>query len=139
MLDFIVKSISKIFGTKSDRDVKLLLPIVDKINQEFASLANISDDELRATTQKIVADIQLRLQDIDNEIKELNDKVLASNDINRKEAYFAKIDKLEEQRNKTLEEVLMDVLPQAFAVVKETARRYSQNGKLEVSATDFDK
>lgn len=139
MLDFIVKSISKIFGTKSDRDVKLLLPIVDKINQEFASLANISDDELRATTQKIVADIQLRLQDIDNEIKELNDKVLASNDINRKEAYFAKIDKLEEQRNKTLEEVLMDVLPQAFAVVKETARRYSQNGKLEVTATEFDK
>jgi preprotein translocase subunit SecA len=139
MLNYLVKSISKIFGTKSDRDVKLLWPIVDKINQEFSNLANISDDQLRATTQKIVADIQLGLQDIDNEIKELTDKVNSSSDINKKEAYFAKIDKLELQRNKTLEEVLMDVLPRAFAVVKETARRYKENGKLEVFATEFDK
>ena len=139
MLDFIIKSISKIFGTKSDRDVKLLWPIVDKINLEYAKLSSISDDALRARTPEIIAAIQSSLQEIDTELKLLQDKVLASNDINKKEAYFSKIDKLEEQRNKSLELALMEVLPEAFAVVKETARRYKENGKLEVTATDFDR
>jgi len=139
MLDFIIKSISKIFGTKSDRDVKLLWPIVDKINQEFGVLSSITDDELRARTSQIIAAIQLSLKDIDDELKDLNDKVSASSDINKKEVYFSRIDKLEIQRNKSLEEALMEVLPQAFAVVKETARRFKENGKLEVTATDFDR
>ncbi|ELR69919.1 Protein export cytoplasm protein SecA ATPase RNA helicase [Fulvivirga imtechensis AK7] len=136
-----LKFIAKIFGTKSEKDIKLVMPIVEKINQEFAQLKDISDDNLRDKTTEVQNIINESLKSIDDQISALHQKIEDNPDldIHEKEEIFAQIDKLEEDRNKDLEKVLMDVLPTAFAIVKETARRYKENGQLEVTATMHDK
>ena len=135
------KFLTKLFGTKSGRDIKLIIPYIEQTNEEFAKLADISDDALRARTGEVTKVIDNRLESIDKEISTLHEKI-ADNpdlDINEKEEVFNTIDRLEEERNKDLEEVLLEVLPQAFAIVKETARRFKENGKLVVKATMMDK
>ena len=124
------KFLTKLFGTKSDRDIKLIIPYVEQTNEQFAKLADISDDELRSRTGEVTKVIDDRLASIDQEITTLHNKI-ADNpdlDIHEKEEVFNAIDNLEEERNKNLEEVLLEVLPQAFAIVKETARRFKENG-----------
>ncbi len=136
-----LKYIAKIFGTKSEKDIKKLLPMVEKINGEYAKLSSISDDDLRGKTKQVQEHINSELKGIDDKIEALHQKI-ADNpdlDIHDKEEVFAEIDKLEEDRNTDLEKVLMNILPEAFAIVKETARRYKENGKLEVTATMMDK
>ncbi|NJN28133.1 MAG: preprotein translocase subunit SecA [Cyclobacteriaceae bacterium] len=117
------------------------MPYVEKTNIEYAKLKSISDDELRAKTTSVKDIIDDQLLNIDTQIKELHEKVDSDPemDIQQKEDVFNKIDALEEERNKKLEEVLLEVLPQAFAIVKETARRLMQVGQLEVTATLRDK
>ncbi len=141
MLDIFTKGIAKIFGTKSNKDIKKILPTVDKIKAEYKNLSSISDNELRGKTTEIRNTIDRYLKEIDDELSTLHDKVNTdtSLDINQKEEIFDEIDKLEEQRNDKLEEVLNDVLPLAFAVVKETARRFKDNEKIVVKAEMFDK
>ena len=136
MLSFI----KKIFGTKSDRDIKRVMPWVEATNQEFALLKNISDDQLRGKTEELKNVIRKHLLAIDQELKALHHKIadLPDLSLNQKEAIFEKIDALELDRNKELEIVLIDILPKAFAVVKETARRYKENGSLTVDASEFD-
>lgn len=133
--------ISKLFGSKSERDVKGILPIVDKIKAEFAKLDGISNDDLRAKTIDFKSRISDGLATIDTEIKELKDQVENQSDMDMAEKVdlYTAIDKLEKDRNKQLEVILMEILPEAFAVVKETARRLANNPKLEVTATDFDR
>ncbi|WP_020529557.1 preprotein translocase subunit SecA [Flexithrix dorotheae] len=140
MINLVTKVFTKLFGTKSDKDLKEIGPLVDVINSEFTKLAQLSDDELRAETPRLQGIIDEYLKDIDTKIEALHKKIEDNPDldIEEKETVFQEIDKLEEDRNKELEKVLMDVLPQAFAVVKETARRYTENGFLEVSATEKD-
>ncbi|WP_299286327.1 preprotein translocase subunit SecA [uncultured Mucilaginibacter sp.] len=132
--------ISKLFGNKSERDVKGVQPLVEKIKAEFAKLEQISNDELRAKTLDFKARIASALEKTDAQIKAAKDE--AENDlsleVNRKVELYTEIDKLEKDRNKELEVVLMEILPEAFAVVKETARRLANNKTLEVTATDFD-
>ncbi|MCK5369709.1 MAG: preprotein translocase subunit SecA [Cyclobacteriaceae bacterium] len=137
----ISKALKKIFGTKSDRDIKLIMPYVEKTNEEYAKLQEISDDELRAKTDSVKEHIDDHLKDIDKQIEDLHQKIDDNPelDINEKEEVFNQIDKLEEDRNKELEDVLLEVLPQAFAIVKETARRFKENGKMVVIATMRDK
>jgi preprotein translocase subunit SecA len=141
MLNLITKGITKIFGTKSDRDIKELMPYVGKINDEYGKLVTLSDDELRQKTTEVKLTIQQKLQNIDDQIKALRTKIDENPelDINDKEAVFNQIDKLEEERDKQLEVVLLDVLPIAFAIVKDTARRFKENGQLQVTATLHDK
>jgi preprotein translocase subunit SecA len=140
MLNFITSSIAKIFGSKSDRDVKILLPIVDKINAEFAKLQSIDDDALRGKTFEVKDIINDKLKAIDTRLAELKAKLEDSAlEVSAKESIFLETDKLELERNKELEIVLMDVLPTAFAIVKETARRWKENKKMTVNATDHDK
>ena len=141
MFDFIAKGLTKVFGTKSDRDIKEVLPKVEQINKEFAKLANLSHDELRAKTTQISERINAYLKDIDDQIATLHKKVEddADMDLHEKEAVFNEIDSLEEQRNVKLEEVLLEVLPETFAIVKDTARRFMENKQLEVTATMYDK
>ena len=129
------------FGTKSEKDVKLILPYVTLINEEFEKLSNISDDQLRAKTAEVKAEIDQDLKNIDDKLAGLHQKISDNPDldIDNKEAIFGEIDKLEEERNKQLEEVLLKVLPQAFAIVKETARRLKENQKLVVTASMRDK
>ncbi len=132
--------LSKIFGSKSARDIKHIQPLVEKIKVEYAKLDGISNDELRAKTVYFKETIAEYLAAIDAEVEEL--KTEAEQDeltMSAKTSLYEKVDKLEKERDKKLEEVLMQILPEAFAVVKETARRFTENKMLEVTATQFDK
>lgn len=137
MLEFI----SKLFGNKSERDVKSIQPIVEKIKEEFSKLDGISNDELRAKTIAFKETIKQGLADIDAELKEIKDRIESNPDMDvaEKVELYTQADKLEKDRNKELEVILMDILPGAFAVVKETARRLKENKGLEVTATEFDR
>ncbi|HEY8784071.1 MAG TPA: preprotein translocase subunit SecA [Mucilaginibacter sp.] len=137
MLEFI----SKLFGNKSARDVKSLMPLVEKIKAEFAKLDEISNDELRAKTIAFKEIISQGLAEIDSEIQSIKDKTENNPDldVSEKVALYTQLDKLEKDRNKELEVILMKILPEAFAVVKETARRFKENKTLEVTATQFDR
>ena len=136
MLDFIAKGLSKVFGTKSDRDIKLLNPVVDSIKEAYAKLQVLTDDELRQQTQQIKDIIDSDLKSFDDKILEIKAKIdgLSPVEVQAKDALFNEIDITEKARNEGLEKTLEKVLPQAFAVVKETARRLKENGKLEVTA-----
>ena len=137
MLDFI----SKLFGSKSERDVKSIQPIVEKIKAEFAKLGDISNDELRAKTITFKETISTGLSGIDAEIKAIKDRIENEPDldVHIKVELYTQLDKLEKDRNKELEDILMNILPEAFAVVKETARRFAGNKTIEVTATAFDR
>ena len=141
MMNLITKSITQFFGTKSQRDVKELLPYVEKINAEFVGLKDLSNDELRAASSTLRQQIADALQGIDDQIADLHQQVSdnPTMDVDDKERVFVQIDKLEVDRNKELEAVLLDALPQAFAIVKETARRFKENDQLIVTATELDK
>ncbi|MES2797682.1 MAG: preprotein translocase subunit SecA, partial [Bacteroidota bacterium] len=141
MFDFITKSIANVFGTKSDRDLKELSPYVISTTEEYLKLSSISDEALRGKTAEFKAIIAEKLAEIDTQIEELKQNAETDLDlsVDEKEVIFNKIDKLELERNKELELVLKEILPQAFAVVKETARRFTENKKLVVNATVQDK
>lgn len=141
MLDFIAKGLAKIFGTKSDRDIKELLPKVTEINQIFSGLKSLSDDQLREKTQELRLKINDRLKSIDGKIVDLKHQIesLPAEAIHQKDQLFNDIDKLEKERDTELEKVLDEVMTNAFAIVKETARRFKENGKLEVTANIYDR
>ncbi len=141
MLEAIAKGFAKIFGTKSEKDLKVIRPRVAEINQAFAKLRNLSDDDLRKQTAifkqliiKELAEITQKKQDLRNQVDENPDL-----DLNAKDEIFSQIDRLDKEEDKKLETVLWAILPEAFAVVKETARRFKENEKLTVEATDFDR
>jgi len=132
--------LSKIFGSKSERDIKHIQPIVEKIKAEYAVLATLTNDELRAKTLDFKRRIAEYLADIDKEIADLKAEAEADGvDMTQKTAIYDQVDKLGKDRDQKLEEILMKLLPEAFAVVKETARRFTENTELEVAASDFDR
>ena len=141
MFNFLTKSITKVFGTKSDRDVKELNPYVDATNIEFAKLQNLSNDEFRAKTKELQDYIQERLSVIDDEVKSLKEGLDNNPEqtVDQKEFVFKKIDELKIKRNEELEKVLLDILPRGFAIVKETARRFKENETITVTATHLDR
>ena len=131
--------LSKIFGSKQQRDIKHYLPLVEQTNAEFEQLQSLSHDELRAKTHDFRQRIKEYLADIDKDIAEVHQEALSAEDLDEKEELFKEEDELKKKRDELLEEVLMDILPEAFAVVKETARRFSENEELVVKATEFDR
>jgi preprotein translocase subunit SecA len=137
MLSFI----NKIFGSKSDRDIKIVKPIVDKIKEEFEKLSSLSHDELRSKTLEFKERIKTALAEIDAKIQEIKTNVEQNPDLplHEKTAAYDEVDKLEKDRNKLLEAVLLEILPEAFAVMKDTARRFTENEAIEVTATQFDR
>lgn len=141
MLDIIAKGLAKIFGTKSDRDIKDLLPRVATINEAYAKLNQVSDDQLRAKTYEIKEEINAHLKEFDDKILAIKQQVegLPAKAIHEKDQLFNQIDQIEKDRDEALEVVLDRVLPTAFAVVKETARRYKEVGFLKVQATANDR
>ena len=141
MLGILNKAIGKLFGSKSDRDLKELNPFVDKIKDRFSGLTNLSNDELRQRSNDFKQRIQDHIQETANEIKSLEDKAAANPemDVHELEDLYKNIDTLKKQLNQEIEEVLLEILPEAFAVVKETARRLSENPSLTVTATDLDR
>ena len=135
-----LKFIAKIFGTKSEKDIKLVMPLVEETKREGQKLLSISNDDLRKKTSEIQNDINSALKPIDDRISALHRKIAdqPNLDLNEKESVFAQIDALELDRNKELEKTLLIVLPRAFAIVRETARRFKENEYLEVTAQDYD-
>ncbi|MDH5603072.1 MAG: preprotein translocase subunit SecA [Cyclobacteriaceae bacterium] len=135
------KIIAKIFGTKSEKDVKRLMPVVEEINAEYQKLVGLSNDDLREATREVRSTIDGHLKEIDDKISGFH-KQIEDNpemDVHEKEKLFEQIDQLEEERNKELEKVLDKVLPKAFAIMKETASRFKANTELEVTATMYDR
>jgi preprotein translocase subunit SecA len=137
MLNFI----SKLFGSKSERDVKALLPLVEKVKAEFAKLDQITNDELRAKTIAFKETIKAGLAAIDEEIQAIKDQTESNPDMDMHEKVelYTQLDKLQKDRDKELEAILLNILPEAFAVVKETARRFTNSATIEVTATEFDR
>ena len=141
MLDFINKSIGKLFGNKSQKDIKEIQPIVEKILAAGEQLKNISNDELRAKT----VDFKKRIADyIAKEEKEIVDlraltEANPDMDVQEKEKHYNAIDQNKKTIKTKIEEILNEILPEAFAVVKETAKRFKENTSLEVTATQMDR
>jgi len=132
--------LTKVFGSKSERDIKAVQPLVIKINEEYAKLSSISNDELRSKTVYFKDVISKALLDIDGKISDLKASAEGAElDLAGKTAIYDQVDALAKDRDKELENVLMDLLPQAFAVVKETSRRFTENKFLEVTATEYDR
>jgi preprotein translocase subunit SecA len=134
--------LSKLFGgSKSDKDVKKLQPIVGQINRFYNELQSLSHDALRNKTQEFRARINDHLSDIDQQIAEKKADAESDNadDVQARELIYNDVDKLIKKRDEQIEEILNIILPEAFAVVKETARRFKENPEIVATATDLDK
>ncbi|MCY7309548.1 MAG: preprotein translocase subunit SecA, partial [Chitinophagaceae bacterium] len=134
--------ISKIFGgSKSEKDVKKIEPYVGKINQFFTAYQSLSNDELRGKTQEFRQRIKEHLSEIDAEMTAKNAAAeeLPFNDLMGKDGIYQEVDKLKKERDKKIEEVLQEILPEAFAVVKETARRFKESTAIISTATQLDR
>ncbi len=137
-MTFINKVLGKLLGNKSERDIKEVGPIVAKIKEEYERIVKLSNDGLREESTKIKNIIREKIQPEEEEIEKLKVEV-EEVDIQFGEKIYEKIDKLEEEINVKLEEVLNEVLPATFALVKETARRFVDYENIEVTANDFDR
>ncbi|MET0299115.1 MAG: preprotein translocase subunit SecA, partial [Flavitalea sp.] len=133
---------SKIFGgSKSEKDIRILEPIVGEINRHFASYQSLSNDQLRGKTVEFRARITEHLKETDEEISSLTKKAeeLPFEEIADKDTIFQKVDELKKDRDKKIEEILREIHPEAFAVVKETARRFKENPEMIATATELDR
>ncbi len=141
MINSLVSNIKKLFGNKADKDVKELQPYVGKINAEYEKLYKLTNDQLRAKTADFKQRVNDYLADIDQQIADLKTEIAKTtlHEIDKREDAYDQIDELEKRRDEMLEEVLEDLLPEAFAVVKETARRFSENDTVIATATDYDR
>ncbi len=132
--------LKKLFGSKHERDVNEYRPTVDKINNFYQAFKSLSNDELRNKTVEFRSRISEHLAGIDNDISTLKSKASGPDlSIAEKESIYDQIDDLIKTRDKHLEDVLKDILPEAFAVVRETSFRFSNNSQLSVTATEHDK
>jgi preprotein translocase subunit SecA len=137
-----LKFITKFFGSsKSEKDVQKILPIVEKANSFFASYASLTNDELRGKTAEFKQRIQNHLVGIDAQIAEKKQiaDALSDTEIHKRDAIYKEVDVLNKERDQKIEEVLAEIQPEAFAVVKETARRFSTNEELVATATALDR
>jgi preprotein translocase subunit SecA len=132
--------LKKIFGDKSEKDRKQYQPLIDKTNSFFNEFSALTDDELRAKTPYLQKKIQDGIADLEKELDQLKSEACnLDTPIHLKEELFERIDDLSKQIDETIEQILLEILPEAFAVVKETARRWTENGQLTVYAQDFDR
>ncbi|MCP4313489.1 MAG: preprotein translocase subunit SecA [Bacteroidetes bacterium] len=134
------KIVGKFLGNKSDRDMKEVTPYVAKVAAEFDKIQGITNDELRARSaalkQKIEDYVSAEKSSVVEKKKRAEDPEM---DVNEKEPLYKEIDQLEEQIDEKYEVILEEVLPESFAIIKETAKRFKENQELEVSALDFDR
>ena len=132
------KILQSLFGNKSTRDMKLIQPIVEKIKAEYPKMQALSNDELRAKTKEIQKYVKEYANEEKAKIAELKAKI-EDTPIDEREGIFNQIDKLEQEALDKYEVVLNEVLPQVFAIVKDTARRFAENEETVVTANDFDR
>ncbi|MDR1181725.1 MAG: preprotein translocase subunit SecA [Bacteroidales bacterium] len=131
----------RIFGTKSDRDLKELNPILHDIQDVYPDIEQLSNDELREKTKEFKTKINDAVQEKENRIIEIKERISIEYDMDiaDKEALYKEIEDLEDDIYDISESVLNEILPEAFAVMKETAKRFKDNTEIEVTATDFDR
>ena len=130
--------IGKLFGNKATRDMKEIKPWVDKVKAVYPEISKLSNDELRARTEELKKYIKASAVEEQKKIEELKATIEAT-DIEKREPIFAQIDKLEKEVLEKYEKALDEVHPQAFAIVKDTARRFTENQEIVVTATEFDR
>lgn len=128
------------FGTKSDKDRKEIEPYVNKIKEIYPQIEQLSNDELRAHSAALQAAVAAYIADDEAQITDLKAKLEnMETSLDEKEEISRKIDHLTEEIDRKIEEKLDEVLPEAFAIMKDTARRFTQNSEVVVTATDFDR
>ena len=132
------KILTSLFGNKSTRDMKLVKPLVEKVKQAYPEIEKLDNDALRAKTKEIQSYVQDSAKEEKAKIAELKAKIEAT-PIDERGAIFDQIDKLEKDVLEIYEKALNDVMPVAFSIVKETARRFAENEEVVVTATDFDR
>ena len=130
--------IGKLFGNKATRDMKEIKPWVDKVKAVYPEISKLSNDELRARTEELKKYIKASAVEEQKKIEELKATIEAT-EIEQREPIFAQIDKLEKEVLEKYEKALDEVHPQAFAIVKDTARRFTENSEIVVTATEFDR
>ncbi len=133
--------LSKLFGTKSDRDLKEVKPYLDATLKIYPEIQKLSNDQLRAKTIEFKERIRKEVESEENELATLRQRIEEEYDmpIDEKEEIYKRIDKLEKDSYDKTQKVLNDILPEAFSVVKETARRFAENSEVVVTATDHDR
>src|SRR6056297_2692073 len=136
----IQKFLTNLFGNKADRDMKEIYPVVEKIQEVYKTLSEKPNDELRERSKKLRERISEYVKEDNDHLAFLREKGEDPEvDVTEKEEAYNEIDKLEAAIDDKYEEVLNEVLPEAFAIVRETARRFKENDELEVTALDYDK
>lgn len=131
--------IKKIFGSKADRDMKELRPILQNILASYDSIDKLSNDELRAHSLALKEKIKEKTQPFEDRIAEIKAELEKDIPVDEKEKLATESDKLVKDEDDAIEVVLNEILPEAFAIMKSTARRFAQNPTVEVTASDFDK
>ena len=130
--------LTKLFGNKSQRDLKEITPYVEKIKAVYPSIKELSNDELRAKVDEIKQRIQDYVADERAKVNELRSGI-DNKELEEREAIWAEVDKIEKQITDKMEVILEEVLPEVFAIMKDTARRFSENAEVVVTANDFDR
>ena len=139
MFNKLFSGVKNLFGTKYDRDVAQYAPVVEEINEYYEQYHALSHDELRQKTQQFRGRIQEHLAGVDEDIVALRQEANEVTDFDEKDRLFKELDDLTKERDQHLEDILKEILPEAFAVVKETARRFTENDALTVQTTNHDR
>ena len=135
----ILNSVIKLFvGDKQQKDLKTLQPVVENVKKFELEVSKLSHDELRAKTIEFKSKIKSATKEFNDKISALENESKGA-DIDRQEDIYTEIDALKDESYKISEEVLLQVMPEAFAVIKETAKRFVENKEIEVTATPFDR
>jgi preprotein translocase subunit SecA len=138
-MSIVGKVLTLFLGNKEERDLKEINPYVGKIQQESALVVLLSNDELRDRTAELKKEVRASIAEEEKEIADLRASAENEEDVNRKEELYNEVDKLEKLILEKIEKKLAEILPTAFAIVKETARRFKENEVLEVTARDWDR
>ncbi len=129
----------KIFGTKADRDLKAITPVLNQVLAAYDSIDKLSDDELRERCQELKDKIQAAIAQDEARVAEIREELERNIPLNQKEALATEQDKLVKTIDEKIEKVLEEILPEAFAIMKSTARRFKENTEIKVKATQFDR
>ena len=135
----LVDIIKKVFGSKSERDMKQVKPILEKVLAAYKDIDKLSNDELRARTEELKKKIREREEPFEKRIAEIKGHLESDIPVSEKEKLATESDKLVKEEDEEIEKVLNEILPEAFAIMKSTARRFAQNPVVEVTANDFDR
>ena len=130
--------ITKLFGNKAQKDMRAIQPVVDQIKAQYETIDALSNDELRARSWALMDKLQAAVADKKSQIANLKSQI-ETTPIEKREKIYNEVDKLEKEIKDKYEEVLTEILPEAYAIVKSTARRFAENETIEVTATQMDK